>query len=639
MWSLRNNEKELKPLVFSNGKTQEDIVKEVLEAIKQGHKIIFIRGVCGSGKSAIALNLARNIGKTSIVVPIKSLQEQYINDYTKKLHILDKAKKRKLKISPIVGRQNFKCRFLEENQILHQTALKEKNMNLFDIFQPGSKQLTDQKKDTSCDNNYLPCKIEIKEKNITYLKGYIKQNPTIKADDFSSINDVKRMSIAPACPYWSPVIPSDIEISRFRDSIKTTYKGLQGRDFTIYQRMPGCLYYEQYLLYAVSDVIIFNSMKYRLETLLNRKPMTEVEIIDECDEFLDSFTNQEQINLTRLLYSLNFVFTDKKQNQKLISELTDITNAIKRKFAPSNEIFPIKNTLIEHLLQTFLKNSEFLDEIEIDESNYLFHLDEVARIFMDFLNETYFSVEKRENDLIIHLVTTNLEKRFKELIEKNKVFVMMSGTIHSEGVLRSIFGLSNFKIIDAETQLQGELIPCKHGYEIDCKYSNLNSDKVPRKLYLKTFSKTVACAKPPVLVHLTSFSDLPTEQEKQAFNITNLPSQTELSNQQFQDPFGRRVEDFKNRKFPVLFTTKCTRGIDFPGNTCNSIVISRFPYPNISSLFWKILKRTNPENFMPFYMDKARRELLQRVYRGLRSKTDRVYLLSPDIRVLDFEIR
>ena len=31
-----------------------------------------------------------------------------------------------------------------------------------------------------------------------------------------------------------------------------------------------------------------------------------------------------------------------------------------------------------------------------------------------------------------------LEKRFKELIEKNKVIIMMSGTIHSEKVLKNI---------------------------------------------------------------------------------------------------------------------------------------------------------------------------------------------------------
>ena len=96
MLSLFEDEKELKPLVFSNGKTQADVVKEVLDSIKEGYKIIFIKGQCGTGKSAIALNLARHLGKTSIVVPIKNLQEQYKNDYTSKKYILHNGKKLKI---------------------------------------------------------------------------------------------------------------------------------------------------------------------------------------------------------------------------------------------------------------------------------------------------------------------------------------------------------------------------------------------------------------------------------------------------------------------------------------------------------------------------------------------------------------
>ena len=87
-WSLYNKETSLEPLVFSNNKSQLDIVKEVLKAIKEGHKIIFIKGACGTGKSAIALNLAKEVGKTSIVVPVKPLQKQYEEDYTKKYRIL-----------------------------------------------------------------------------------------------------------------------------------------------------------------------------------------------------------------------------------------------------------------------------------------------------------------------------------------------------------------------------------------------------------------------------------------------------------------------------------------------------------------------------------------------------------------------
>jgi Rad3-related DNA helicase len=86
---------------------------------------------------------------------------------------------------------------------------------------------------------------------------------------------------------------------------------------------------------------------------------------------------------------------------------------------------------------------------------------------------------------------------------------------------------------------------------------------------------------------------------------------------------------------PVLFTTKCSRGIDFPFEMCNSVVITKFPYPNTQSLFWKILKKQKPAMFWEFYKDKAHRELLQRVYRSVRDPADHVFLLSPDIRVLE----
>ena len=635
MWSLYQDNKLLEPLVFSNDKSQEDIVDEVIQAIQEGNKIIFINGKCGTGKSGIALNLARHLGKTSIVVPIKSLQEQYTKDYTDNLYILDKNNKEKLKISSIFGRQNFKCKFLEENSLPEEKIIREKNAKLFDVYQHQKQTLN--KNNESCDNLHLPCKIEIKEKNTSIIKEYIKQNPNVKTSNFSSIHEVKRMTIAPICKYWSPIFPNDIDIT-FKNSVKLPYNGLNNKEFIIHQREPGCPYYDQHLAYSNSDVIIFNSLKYRLETLMNRKPQTELEIIDECDEFLDSFANLEKINLNRLSFALGMAFPENLKAQKAIDELTDISNQIKKKYPESEEIIKISNTPVEELLLTILRNRDFLTEIEIDESSYIYHLDEVARMFYDFLDETYFSVEKKDNEPIISLVTTNLEKRFKELLEKNKVFIMMSGTIHSKSVLKNIFGLENFKIIDAETQHQGELIKCKHGYEVDCKYANFQSKKLTRETYLKTFSKTISCAKPPTLVHLTSFSDLPTEYEKQAFSLNNLPTQHDLIYEQSQDPFGKRINDFKNKKIPVLFTTKCNRGVDFPGDICNSIIISRFPYPNISSLFWKILKRTNPQHFMSFYMDKANRDLLQKIYRGLRSKNDRVYLLSPDSRVVDFKI-
>ena len=95
------------------------------------------------------------------------------------------------------------------------------------------------------------------------------------------------------------------------------------------------------------------------------------------------------------------------------------------------------------------------------------------------------------------------------------------------------------------------------------------------------------------------------------------------------------MQNFKNGETDVLFTTKCNRGVDFPGEQCRSVVFTKYPNPNVNSIFWRMLRRNHPKYYWEFYRDKAKREFLQKIYRGVRSESDHVYLLSPDSRVLD----
>ena len=141
-WSLFEKDgKVLEPLKFSNGKTQADVVDEVLRAIDRGEKIIFIKGVCGTGKSAIALNIARELGKASVVVPSKNLQSQYQKDYEEKKYLLNKNEKEKLKIKVMTGRGNHKCQFLIDNKDSVPVAKEEKNASLHDIFEGRREQV------------------------------------------------------------------------------------------------------------------------------------------------------------------------------------------------------------------------------------------------------------------------------------------------------------------------------------------------------------------------------------------------------------------------------------------------------------------------------------------------------------------
>jgi len=638
MWNLYKNEKFLEPLKFSNGKTQEDVVNEVVKEIKNGAKVIFIHGVCGTGKSAIALNIAKELGKTSIVVPGKNLQSQYKKDYENEKYLLKEGKE-KLKISVLTGRKNHRCRFLEENKNAIPIFTKEINLKLNELFEKKRGKMDDDfGNDGSADNLSLPCKIEIKEKNWNKIKEYLKQNNRVNWKDFDEIKDVKRASIAPVCPYWSPILPSKYELKIFEAQNKKEYMGLSGKKFFVYKGKPGCKFYEQYDSYINSDVMVFNAAKYKLEVALDRKPLTEVEIIDECDEFLDSFANQKNINLDRLTNSLiNGIGVSDELDSK-ISEVGEIIKQIKlnkktNDLAISRKVVPLKETGMYDLVHMLVKNSDFVYELE-DES-YLVEVMEGVLNFENSLDETYVSFEKKENTIIASLITTNLEKKFAELLRKNKVLVLMSGTVHSESVLKNIFGINDYKRVEAETIQQGNIDILKTGFEMDCKYSNFSSGKFSREDYLIALDKCVEKSKQPTLVHVNAFQDLPSEEELIRFNLKNLISREKLSEMQTNDSEGELIGNFKNKKVDVLFSTRCARGVDFPGDECNSIVFTKYPNPNVQDPFWKVLMETKANYYWDFYRDKAHRELLQKIYRGLRFKNDHIYLLSPDERVLN----
>lgn len=601
----------LKPLKFSNGKTQEDIVNDTLDLINKGNRIIFIQGVCGTGKSAIALNLAKNFKKSSIVVPIKTLQEQYEKDYTQKKFIL-KDDKTPLTISIIKGRSNFHCPYLGGRA-------NEKN---------------------------LPCTIEIREKNLDQLLEYIGKNPEVQKEDFSSISDIKRANVACACPYWSPLIPAELNIKGLKQADKIKFQTVSGREYALFQRKRGCDYCDQYKSYATSDVLIFNSAKYLIELDMGRKPKTDIDIIDECDEFLDSFSNERKINLQRLLASLTNLNPEKKEDKQTIRDLIYLINDFVLEHKKEVDCEKIKANSFIKIIEKILENTHLASEEEL---NYYNRIVEILISFEKVLEETYISTELvkkdekqsslfdssylKEDNIYVTLVSINLKQKMQELTSQNNILILMSGTIHSEKVLKDIFGLENFKIIQAETKNPGEVKIYRTGVERNCNYANFKSGNITRERYLKMLDCVLANTKEKTLVHVNSFSDLPNEQEKEKYKFDNLITQKDL--REIQENPNNAIHDFLHGRNNILFTTKCSRGIDFPGDKCRNIILTRYPYPNIQSNFWKILKKEQPDYFTEFYMDKAYRELIQKISRGIRFKGDWINLLSPDIRVLN----
>ncbi len=603
-WDLNDENGKISPLKFSNGKTQTDVVKEIVNLIKNNEKIIFLHGACGTGKSAIALNIARVLGKTSIVVPVKALQKQYEDDYTSK-KFLFKKNGQKMKIAVLTGREN------------HDS-----------LINPG----------ISCANPELPENIKITEKNYPKLAEYFQSNPFVVGREIPDLKHIRRLSVAPANPYWSPIVPSSYDLNQLKDAKKIKYEGCNNREYTFYHRKPGCSYYDQYLAYKNADIIIFNAAKYKAELAIGRKPATEVEIIDEADEFLDSLFQQEEINLTRLAASLASLIPENITTRETISKILELL-----KFEEQNkrvlgidesQVFHIGETNLTKILKLIEKDKELEAEILLDENSYANKTLELANDFADLTEDIYLTYRKEEENLYVKLVSTNLAPKIQELLDKNKSLVFMSGTLHAENVLKHIFNIKNFKKVEAEAMHQGAIEIVMTGKERDCRYSNFSDGSHSRENYLKALNQIVEKAKRPTLIHVNAFQDLPTEEEKIKHHLNQLTSQEQLRHLQEEDKTGKAVAIFKQGLNDKLFTTKCSRGIDFPGEMCNSIIFTKYPNPNISDTFWTILKKTHPTHFWEFYRDKAYREFLQRIYRAVRSHDDHVYILSPDLRVI-----
>jgi Rad3-related DNA helicase len=609
-WSLYSNtnniETRLEPLKFTNGKTQEDVVREVVDLAKK-HKVIFIHGTCGSGKSAIALNIARVMGQASIVVPIKTLQRQYEEDYiTNKW--LRKADGKKMKIAMITGRDN------------HDS-----------IISPG----------LSCADPSLPENIKITEKNYGKIMDYVRQNPFLShvSNLVLDLENVRRFTVAAANPYWSPILPAEFEFKALTDAKRIRYMGVDRKEHIFYHRKNGCSYYDQYLAYVNADVTIFNAAKYKAEMSLGRKPLTEVDIIDEADEFLDEFFQQDELNLTRLLASARGFSPDSnlaKNSLNKIKNWIELEEQNKRATGVKEDVvFHISETKIGEILLELNLSLDLESEITLDELNYLNKAVETAHAFENALDKLYLTYRKNdEGNLIARLVSTDISGKFKDLLAKTKTLVLMSGTLHSDNIIKNIFEIPDFKVVRAEELNFGSTEIIATGKEFDCKYSNFTSSKHSREDYLNALSKCIEKAIQPTLVHVNAFKDLPSEEEIASLGLKMLESSEKVKADQREDKEGLAISKFKQGLTKTLFTTRCTRGIDFPGAMCNSVVFTKYPNPNMSDTFWKVLQKTHPTFYWEFYKDKAWRGFLQRIYRALRSPYDHVKILSPDIRVL-----
>ena len=84
--------------------SQREILDAVQQKLKSGYKKIILSAPTGTGKSAVAMTLAKSYENSFVVTSSKNLQDQYINDFEM--------------LVPVKGKSNFPCfKSMEQNGI------------------------------------------------------------------------------------------------------------------------------------------------------------------------------------------------------------------------------------------------------------------------------------------------------------------------------------------------------------------------------------------------------------------------------------------------------------------------------------------------------------------------------------------
>ncbi|MEM3402503.1 MAG: helicase C-terminal domain-containing protein [Candidatus Hadarchaeales archaeon] len=241
--NLYQEEKPLQPRRYSSGKTQVDLIEEILEGF-ESNDVILLKAMVGSGKSVVGIRTILELGRGIVTVPTKVLSEQYSRSYEREKYFL-KEDGSKAKISVLKGRENFLCSFMRAKG-----------------------------REVNCSERGLPCRRRLNR----------------EAGE-------RRIDALKECREWGFVFPRNLA-KDVKGAKKEFYTGVAGEWAVCLH--GECPYWKQFSAYPSADVIVMNSMKWAAEVSIGRLPRLPLTVIDEADEWLDQLALKVTVSRKRI---------------------------------------------------------------------------------------------------------------------------------------------------------------------------------------------------------------------------------------------------------------------------------------------------------------------------------------------------
>ena len=530
------------PIVYPSGKSQVDLVDEILAAFKDSD-VVFLKGVVGSGKSVVGMRVALEMGKGAVSVPTKVLSDQYVRSYERNLYFKHPSKGYPAGIGLLKGRQNYRC----PHTLGHR----------------------------SCASSRLPC-TRLLEKGES------------------------RVSSLAKCPYWGFIFSDGSKAnSELGPDIKTrmrvlSYQGVDGHNWNIYLN-ERCPYWEQFVSYFTSDIIVLNSAKWAAEVLIGRFPKVALTVVDEADYWLDSLAVKVVVSEERIASIKERLASEEKETRERTRRASEDVILIREL---DRDWEAAVNGNARDLVETLVRVLGTLDETD---SDFFWRLSAIL--------ENYEHVETRvEEGRITYCIPHPglLLKKFMARVGGK--WLLMSATCQSEDVLRDVFELKA-SFVEGRTEFPGKIMPRTTGLEQEVTYAAW-ANPTFKERYWECLSRITSSAAKPAFAPVHALKYLPPE-TRSSFE-------------------ANRASDF-NEVNGVIYSTKMDRGVDL--QEYRSVVLLKFPFPDASDPLLKgMLRRFGPGHFWKYYRDIASRDFVQQVGRVVRSDDDEIEFWSPDAR-------
>jgi Rad3-related DNA helicase len=712
----------LSPLSWKNGNQVDNLATMV--RFFQEHDtdkktiVLIYKSQCGSGKSLSLLHVPKEMeGRAIFVTPFKNLQRQYYTDYFKGNKFVMKKDGTRLKVSVFLGRNNFQCRWLEE-QYDYQQKIIEANKKFDQSMPIDDNILRSYQIDCTAANRYLPCTKMLRSigagrrepryavasacqywipppmpKNIILKWSEMTDNTVEESYDIntdSGINEQQtkeNMQTVDGASSQLDKIKAKINCSNieYYESVGKEEMGVFIRDEKDKYGKPCadvCPYYKQFYSYVRSDVIVFNSAKWNLETMMGRKPKVKVEVIDEGDYWLDS--QATTIELARSTIDKIFPGSNKMKQIKMDTlanfdmSFKKIKSSVSKSKETGENIINTKDyKQLFYAINVFL--AEYKKQNEDDDTIDQKLLDiATVRQYADVASLSYVE-GKRSDTKIIKVYIPYPDKLLQTLFSSSsKNIVLTSGTMHSNFVLSNLFGINTdnyvVDILIGRKEHPGKLTcirPQKDGIfqMVKVTYTTWQSPEF-REYYFSVLNymldqlkigidkKTGKPGDAKIIVLTPAkkyaegilkrhdiFVDFAKNKNSQDEDDIKVAIDTNLS-----DYVDNTLVDIRKIKCSdieldgdvlrtdkqIIVSTRMVRGTDLKDDKCRAIVMTKWPVGDISDGYLQAIKKRFGEKiFWEIVRDKAAREAVQYVSRGLRHDFDWTLFATPDSNAFD----